>query len=308
MNTANNNIGIVILNYCTWLDTLTLVHSLQKQTVAERLHIVVVDNASPNGSYQQLQHLEKQYANVTLLQTGENMGYARGNNYGLRYLEEHRPPRYVAITNNDIQLPKNCFEQLAAAYGKLDKPAFIAPLMLTTKGEIVNPPRKRSFIDDCLNMFLLYRLLSPFNTIKILHNAGGGICRVPIIPGSFIFSTFPTFRDIGYFYPHTFLFAEERFIAAEVEKAGLSNYLLTNLSYIHHHSKTINTHLSLVNKHRYLYNGCIRYTCKYRTYGKTKALILRFLSCFSLFEIRLVYLLMGKTGKIKHIKKFFQEK
>ena len=42
-------IGFVILNYCTFNDTVTCVESIQANT--ENHQIVVVDNQSPDDSY-----------------------------------------------------------------------------------------------------------------------------------------------------------------------------------------------------------------------------------------------------------------
>ena len=43
-------IGVVILNYNSYVDSIKLVTELQKQTVNKDLQIVVVDNSSTNNS------------------------------------------------------------------------------------------------------------------------------------------------------------------------------------------------------------------------------------------------------------------
>ena len=62
-----------------------MVEDLQQQTILEYIQIVVVDNASPNHSFEKLIYLEKQFLNVKVLQTNKNLGYAKGNNFGLDY-------------------------------------------------------------------------------------------------------------------------------------------------------------------------------------------------------------------------------
>jgi GT2 family glycosyltransferase len=81
------SIAAVILNFNSYQDTIRLVGELQGQTIVENLTIVVVDNLSKNNSYEELVPLEQKYPNVIVLQTGKNLGYAQGNNFGLRYLE-----------------------------------------------------------------------------------------------------------------------------------------------------------------------------------------------------------------------------
>lgn len=125
-----HKIGIVILNYNSYEDTIALVEALQGQSVAQDLFFVIVDNASPNLSYEKLKPLERSYERLVVLQTGGNLGYAKGNNYGLNYLDAHVRPEYVAILNNDIILPDDCFEKLVERYRHLERPGVIAPLQL----------------------------------------------------------------------------------------------------------------------------------------------------------------------------------
>ncbi len=297
MDTSKTMVGIVILNYKTYSDTMNLVEGLQRQTIAKQLSIVVVDNASPNDSYNMLKALEEQYINVTVLQTNANLGYAKGNNWGLQYMERYIMPYYVAILNNDILLQENCLEQLVERYNKLDKPAFISPVMLDGKGKTMHPPKKKNFIDDCLNMFILYRILSPYNSVKIETNTGKEAVKVDIIPGSFMFSSFEVFQKIGYFYTDTFLFAEERFITKKTEEVELFNYILPDQYYVHYGSKTIKSALPPIKQYRYLYDGWLRYTRKYRKNGKLKAMILYPLMKFSLLEIRIVYWLFKRNNE-----------
>ena len=103
-------IGVVILNYNTFPDTIRLTKELQSQTVNE-LSIVIVDNFSTNNSYAELKPLESEFSNVKVVQTGENLGYARGNNFGLEYLEKNVNPKYVFVLNNDVIIPDNSFER-----------------------------------------------------------------------------------------------------------------------------------------------------------------------------------------------------
>ena len=55
---SNNMIGVVILNYNSYVDSIKLVTELQKQTVNKDLQIVVVDNSSTNNSFQKLKVLK----------------------------------------------------------------------------------------------------------------------------------------------------------------------------------------------------------------------------------------------------------
>jgi GT2 family glycosyltransferase len=282
-------IGIIILNYNSFSDTIILVKDLQLQTVAKDMQIVVVDNASPNNSYVHLKPLEKQYQNVVVLQTGENLGYAKGNNFGLNYLDDNVKPDYVAILNNDIVLPRNCFEKLIEKYKVLDSPAIIAPKQLDINNKELVPYKLNNYLDDCLNLFFVFKIFHKRNSLKYTDTTGLKAMKVEMIPGSFMFAAFETFKNMGFFYPNTFLFVEERFIAVKAKQMNLNNYILLDETYVHAHSKTINTAFSQVGKYKLLYQGWLEFTRTCRFNGKLKAVILKPLMQLSLLEMRLVY-------------------
>lgn len=282
-------IGIVILNYNSYEDTIALVKELQNQTLAKDLKIVVIDNCSPNDSFLKLKHLEEFYSNTIVIKTKANLGYAKGNNFGLDYLDKFIKPDYVAILNNDIILKEDCFEILVERYKVLETPAIIAPKQLDIDNNEVVPYRLNSFLDDCLNLFMVFKIFHKRNALTYIDNTGLDVMKAPMIPGSFMFSRFETFKRMGYFYPNTFLFAEERFIAVKAKQFKLNNYILLDHSYIHSHSKTINTVYSQLSKFKLLYKSWIEFTIMCRGNGKMKAMILKPLMQFSLLEMRLYY-------------------
>ena len=279
-------IGLIILNYNSYQDTINLVKELQSQTVAEYLQIIIVDNASPNNSFKQLKPLENKYKNVIVLQTGANLGYAKGNNFGLDYLDKHIQPDYVAILNNDIILPFNCFEKLIEKYKVLENPAIIAPKQLDIHEREILPYPLNSFLTDCLSLFFITKLFHKYRALKYKDISGKGAMKVDLIPGSFMFSSFEVFKSMGFFYPNTFLFVEERFIAIKVKQMGFNNYILLDETYIHAHSKTINTVFSQIGKYKLLYNGWLEFTKVYRTYPNFKVWVLKNLMKLSIIEMK----------------------
>lgn len=295
-------IGIVILNYNSFLDTIKLVNELQQQTVVVDIKIIVVDNSSPNNSYIKLKYLEKEYLNVFVLQTSENIGYAKGNNFGLNYLDEIFKPKYVAILNNDVHFNEDCFEKLIEGYRVLKAPAIIAPKQLDINNKEILPYHMNSFLDDCLNLFYFFKIFSKRSVTKFKDDTGYKAMKVDIIPGSFMFASFDVFRNMGFFYPNTFLFGEERFITVKVKQMRLNNYILLNEAYVHAHSKTINTVFSQIDKYKLLYKSWLEFTKVYRSYGKLKVAILKPLMKLSIMEMIIVSYLKSffkKCAKIK---------
>lgn len=289
-------IGVVILNYNTWEATTQLVEALQKQTVASDLEIVVVDNASPNGSYEHLIGLKDQFANVVVvLQTGDNLGYAKGNNCGLQWLDKNVHPDYVVIANNDIQLSDDCLEKLALRFPALDKACIISPVQLLPDGRRLYGWNLGSWWNDVKNLSLLYRWINKRKSTKQVDqqqddNRDDNLpIPVDLILGSFMFASFERFKEIGFFYPGTFLFVEERFVAYATKQAGCQNYVIPDMTYLHDHSQTINTAFSQVKKYKMQYDGWLKYTRECRKCGWLKAMAMTPLVWLSLGEIWLLH-------------------
>jgi GT2 family glycosyltransferase len=91
-------IFIVLLNWNGKNDTLDCLKSLEQ--VETEHQIIVVDNGSSDDSVTSIQEA---YPTITLIETGENLGYAEGNNVGIRYALE-KDADYIFILNNDTKV------------------------------------------------------------------------------------------------------------------------------------------------------------------------------------------------------------
>ncbi len=283
------SISIIILNYASYKETEKLLFELQNQTILPQLKFIVVDNCSPNESYEYLKKLESTIENLVVLQTGANLGYAKGNNYGLKYVEDNNLSKYVAILNNDVILPNNCFERLINRYNELPNPCIIAPTQLSPNGEISMLGDLGSFKDDILLTSILCRRYRSRPVKKInAPKSEQRALKVEVINGSFMFASLERFKDIGYFYPNTFLYVEERFVAHAAKRMGYNNYVLLDDTYIHNHSTTINTKFDAYKKHQMWYKGILEYTRHCRSHGHIKALILMPFMAFSLLEWKII--------------------
>jgi len=89
-------VAIVILNWNGKEDTVECLASVKKLDYSN-FEIILVDNGSVDGS---VEAISTQYPDMTLLQTGENLGYAGGNNVGINWALE-KDIDYILLLNND---------------------------------------------------------------------------------------------------------------------------------------------------------------------------------------------------------------
>ena len=94
--------GFVILHYMAEEMTKECVDKLLSSFYKEDIFIVIVDNASSNGSGKELELYYQNCSKVKVILSTENSGFARGNNIGFQYLKENNNPDFMIVMNNDV--------------------------------------------------------------------------------------------------------------------------------------------------------------------------------------------------------------
>ena len=135
----------VILHYMALEETVVCVESILHNVEGEK-RIIVVDNDSPNGSVKELRDKYGDDPLVDVLETGENLGFARGNNYGYRYAVEHYAPSFIVVMNNDMEIRQNDFiERMEQSYEE-HRFAIMGPDMYSTKKKYHQNPQTRKIM------------------------------------------------------------------------------------------------------------------------------------------------------------------
>jgi GT2 family glycosyltransferase len=130
----------VTVNYNHPQDTIDCLASLIQQKDV-LLRNVVIDNGSEDDSVLRIQ---KTYPEITLLQTGKNLGFSRGYNIGIRFALAHNPD-YVLMVNNDTILHPDMLSQLVEyddqSVGCLSPAIFFAdqPERIWSQGGKISP-------------------------------------------------------------------------------------------------------------------------------------------------------------------------
>ena len=117
-------IWIVVLNWNGLSDTLICLDSLRRLRYGER-RVVVVDNGSRDESVAVLRRMASP-ADFELVEVDRNLGYAGGNNLGIRHALE-RGADFVLVLNNDTTVDPALLDQLLAAADRNPAAGCFAP-------------------------------------------------------------------------------------------------------------------------------------------------------------------------------------
>lgn len=227
----NGEVAVIILNYNTWQRTLEAVEMLHQLLEVASDDIYVIDNASSNASYQQLQKCQSD--SYQLLRAEANAGYAAGNNIGLRYVRE-QGYHYAWILNNDIVIKDNkLLRKMLSVLKKDQKLAVVNPDIYAPDGHLFNRESKRpTFWDFTFGMFH-YRRIG-----RQLNNRGGyGYVYRP--QGCCMLLDLEKVKEAGDLDERTFLYGEEVILAERLLRKGYLCACCPGISVLHNHSTTV---------------------------------------------------------------------
>lgn len=220
-----NRCVIIILVYGDSDSAIELVRNVKDWNVFEK--IVLVDNCSPDDSYEKLQFLQSDYIHV--IKTEKNDGIARGNNFGAKYAKEICPDvDYYLFSNPDVIVPqKECITDVIRFMDKNSDFAGACPMELTKEGD-----NARDFawkMPDYKNTVLS---VMPIHTKLFQHRKNflwfydvdkavkKKVFIADVIISCFIVVRRTAFEEIGGFYKRTFLYNEENFLAYKFREEG----------------------------------------------------------------------------------------
>jgi len=119
-------VGIVILNWNQPKLTLECLESVSRLDYSsDYLQVIVVDNGSTDGS---VVAVRAECPEVQVIENHENLGYAGGNNVGIRWAIV-QGCEYVWLLNNDLIVAQDSLGQLVQAAESQPKGGFFGPVI-----------------------------------------------------------------------------------------------------------------------------------------------------------------------------------
>ncbi len=253
-----NRFAFVILHYLTITDTEKCINSILKLHKAQdTVQIVIVDNASPNGTGLILKDRYSKDKRITVLLSKENLGFARGNNLGFQYAKNILNADFIITINNDTYITQTDFlEQIAQEYEN-SKFAVLGPKIILKNNKINNiysklqslehykkdlGIMKREYILNQLYFYPAYKYLRTTlsNTLKCIGLKKKNIFADPnnrheniILHGCALIFSKKYINIFDGFDSRTFLYREEELLYLRIKQAQLNNVYNPQIE-IHH--------------------------------------------------------------------------
>lgn len=208
------DVSIIIVNYNTRDLTLQCLRSVYEKTKDLEFETIVVDNASADDS---VESIKKQFPQVRVVESRENLGFGRANNLGLTIATG----RNILFLNSDTELVNNAVRILSEY---LDAHADVAVCggNLYSKEMLPTHSFLRSFpsIKYELNqLFVRIPFLLFYGKNREFNYSGAPIC-VKYITGADLMIKKKVLDEVGGFDPDFFMYYEETELCFRANKAG----------------------------------------------------------------------------------------
>ncbi len=135
MPKKKEKITAIILNWNQIELTKECLRSVLKSKTEDKIEIepVVVDNGSTDNSKEDLRKLKSQTSPLKIIFNKENLGFAGGNNVGIRDALKNGAD-FIFILNNDTEVKDDCILNLWQTFGKDEKIGVVSPKIYYAPG------------------------------------------------------------------------------------------------------------------------------------------------------------------------------
>ncbi|MCK5877018.1 MAG: glycosyltransferase family 2 protein [Candidatus Marithrix sp.] len=302
-------IAIIVLNWQDWQNTISCLNSLQQLSYTP-ITIIVCDNGSEDDSFEQILNWAQQHYfpseigifsrphfiinetnySFVLIQTGANLGFAGGNNIGIRYALLTRRYKYLWLLNNDtIVAPK--------ALTNLSEYSITNPNIALLGSTVIDYYQRDTI--QCAGgcrYFPLFTIFKPILAGQLIDKVIQHQIKLDYIYGAAMFFQVKAIRKVGLLNEEYFLFYEELDYCQRLKQQDyLIGWCRDSLVY-HKGSASIGNvsegdaeKLSQANYYENL--NTLKYTAKFHRYLLPLVLITRFVGkSFFLIKRREFYL------------------
>ena len=258
------------------------------RSINKNVKVLIIENSS-NFLHEKI--ILSQFSNVKIICTGENLGYGKGNNFGIQQVNSE----YVLILNPDVICDKDFFLNLPEIINEIDDFAVVGCQYLQDK--IFMPA---GFFDKKDNEKFIDRFKN--NNIEKLE-------RVEWVTGCSMLINLNKFPDKKIFDEKFFLYFEEFDLCLNLVKIGKNIYTSKKLK-IHHfgfkssldENNIDNTKINNVKDWHYMWSSFYFYKKNYSFLFAIKKLFGKFFR--SLFKSIFYTIIFQKKNRKKYLNRF----
>lgn len=223
-------VSIIIVNYNTKQLTSNCIDSIIKHTKDVDFEIILVDNASSDGS----KDVFKDDKRILFIEAGDNLGFGKANNLGVQKAQGE----YIFFLNSDTLLQNNAIHEFVkyAENHKEENLGAIGCILCDGNGLRCHSYAKLSSWKDILFSYFI----APFNkriAKKFMgmddESESSDAFEVGYVTGADLFVHRDVLEKCGTFDPDFFMYSEEAEMQSRFKSKGYKNIIIKTPKIIH---------------------------------------------------------------------------
>lgn len=213
-------LSIIIVNYNTYALTKQTIDSIMNKNHLFRYEIILVDNASTDGSIEQLKEDFKEYKDrIHIIVNDTNLGFGKANNIGMRLSKGE----YILLLNSDTVVVDNCLE---ASLHQIQQQLGIGALgckVVLGDGSL-DHACKRGFPTPRASLYYFLKLdkknPKKYGLYDALHLGEDEVGEVDALMGAFMLMPRKVLDEVGLFDEDYFMYGEDIDLCYRIKAAG----------------------------------------------------------------------------------------
>lgn len=223
------DLSIIIVNWNTkellrqCIESIVL--SIKYQVLS--METIVVDNASTDGSVEEVKNLKFKIENLKLIiiENAQNYGFAKGNNIGIKQARG----KYIMLLNSDTVVKEGAIGKLVDFLVKHPEIAIVGPRLLNADG--TPQPNCGRFPDLPVVAAMLFK--EHFGGSDFVRRSPKISCYVDWLMGAAFIARKEVFEKAGGLDEKIFMYMEEVEWFYRAAKAGFKAYFLKEAEIVH---------------------------------------------------------------------------
>jgi N-acetylglucosaminyl-diphospho-decaprenol L-rhamnosyltransferase len=222
-------LSILIVSWNTKALTLKCVESIFAHAPDASYEVVIVDNASEDGSAAALRERFGQSPNLQIIESPDNLGFARGNNLAFA----HSTGELVFLLNPDTEIREDALRKLMEYMEAHPQVGIVGPRLLNADGSLQPSVRRFPRLWSSLLVFSgLHRLFRPYRYLMDDFDYAKER-EVEQVMGAALLTRRSIIENLGFLDEKFWLWYEEVDFCKRVQSAGYQIRYYPGASVVH---------------------------------------------------------------------------
>lgn len=273
------DVSAIIINYNTKELTSNCINSVFEQTEDVELEVILVDNDSEDGS----KELFEKDKRIKFIEAGENLGFGKANNLGLKYATG----KYIFFLNSDTILLNNAVKIFKEFYDRHGKDMHLGGIGSQLVDKDGNPIHSGNYFPEWKEdlkaemrdhwSHLRHQPKKPRKSVPMLESPFHPF-KIDYVTGADLFVSRKVLDKYGAFDPDFFMYNEETEMQYRWHRHGLDNYIIDGPQIVHLEGSTMKKVKKSLTKEMIQAKSRMQYYKK--TLGKLEFLLYRSILLF----------------------------